>query len=392
MKYLKDIEAKNKYVFVRNDFNVPLNQKREILDDTRIKASLPTIEYLIEAGARIVLCSHLGRPRGEFKPEFSLKPVAHRLSELLNCPVQFQAEITGEKVDVAKASLKSGEILLLENLRFHPGETGNDPDFARDLAQGIDVYVNDAFSTSHRDHASITGITRLVPVVVAGRLLKKEVDYLSLVVEKPSENYVLILGGNKVSEKIPVINNLLDRATTIMIGGAMAYTFLKAQGVKVGMSKVEDEYLSMCREIMEKAKASGGKLLLPVDHVAAVKIEANVTIRMVEIGKEIPEEMMGLDIGYETVERYMAEIRRAALIVWNGPMGVFEVNEFSAGTMSVAKAIADSSATSIVGGGDSIAALIKAGVSANISHISTGGGASLEFLSGKILPGIEVLS
>lgn len=392
MKYLKDIEAKDKCVLVRNDFNVPLNQKREILDDTRIKASLPTIEYLIETGARIVLCSHLGRPQGEFKPEFSLKPVAHRLSELLDRPVQFQAETIGKKVDDAKASLKPGEILLLENLRFHPGETDNDPDFARDLARGIDVYVNNAFGTSHRDHASVTGITRLVPVAVAGLLLKKEVDYLSLAVEKPSENYVLILGGAKMSDKIPVINNLLDRATTILIGGAMAYTFLKAQGVNVGMSKVEDAYLSMCREIMEKAKTSGCKLMLPVDHVAAVKIEANVTIRMVEKGKEIPEDMMGLDIGYETVERYMAEIRRAALIVWNGPMGVFEVNDFSAGTTSVAKAIADVSATSIVGGGDTVAALIKAGVSANISHISTGGGASLEFLSGKILPGIEALS
>lgn len=392
MKFIKDIEVKNKRVLVRNDFNVPLNQNGKILDDTRIRASLPTIEYLIEAGARIVLCSHLGRPQGEFKSEFSLKPVAHRLSELLDRPVQFQGETIGKKVETAKKSLKSGEILLLENLRFNPGETKNDPEFARELATGIDVYVNNAFGASHRDHASVTGIARLVPKAVAGLLMKKEVDYLSLAVEKPSENYVLILGGAKVSDKIPVIDNLLNRATTILIGGAMAYTFLKAQGINVGNSKVEEEYIPVCREILEKAKAGNVKLMLPVDHVAAVKVEANVTIRMVERGKEIPEDMMGLDIGYETTERYMAEIRRAALIVWNGPMGVFEVNDFSAGTISVAKAIADCSATSIVGGGDSVAALNKAGVAAGISHISTGGGASLEFLSGKTLPGIEVLS
>jgi phosphoglycerate kinase len=392
MKFIKDIEVKDKLVLVRNDFNVPLNQNGKILDDTRIRASLPTIEYLIEAGARIVLCSHLGRPQGEFKSEFSLKPVAHRLSELLDRAVEFQGETIGKKVEIAKQSLKSGQILLLENLRFHPGETGDDPEFARELATGIDVYVNNAFGASHREHASVTGIARLVPDAVAGLLMKKEIDYLSLALEKPSENYVLILGGAKVSDKIPVIDNLIGRATTILIGGAMAYTFLKAQGVHVGNSRVEDEYIPMCQELLDKARANNVKLMLPVDHVAAVKLEANVTIRMVERGKEIPEDMMGLDIGYETTERYMAEIRRAALIVWNGPMGVFEIDEFSSGTISVARAIADCSATSIVGGGDSVAALNKAGVAAGISHISTGGGASLEFLSGKILPGIKAIS
>ena len=392
MKFIKDIDVKDKLVLVRNDFNVPLNQNGKILDDTRIRASLPTIQYLSEAGARIVLCSHLGRPQGEFKSEFSLKPVAHRLSELLDQAVEFQAETIGKKVEIAKQSLKPGQILLLENLRFYPGETGGDPEFARELATGIDVYVNNAFGASHREHASVTGIARLVPEAGAGLLMKKEIDYLSLALEKPSENYVLILGGAKVSDKIPVIDNLIGRANTILIGGAMAYTFLKARGVHVGNSRVEDEYIPMCQELLDKAKASNVKLMLPVDHVAAVKLEANVTIRMVERGKEIPEDMMGLDIGYETTERYMAEIRRAALIVWNGPMGVFEIDEFSSGTISVARAIADCSATSIVGGGDSVAALNKAGVAAGISHISTGGGASLEFLSGKTLPGIRAIS
>ncbi len=392
MKYLSDVDVAGKCVFIRNDFNVPLNEKKEILDDTRIRLSLPTMDYLVKQGARIVCASHLGRPKGEKKPELSLKPVAGRLSELLGLPVQFTGETVGKNIEQAKAALKPKEILFLENLRFQKGETENDPAFAAELARGIDVYVNNAFGASHRNHASVVEITRQVPVSVPGLLLKKEVDYLTLALEKPSENYVLILGGAKVSDKIPVINNLIGKATTILIGGAMAYTFLKAMGKKVGHSKVEDEYLKMCLDILRNAEAKGVRILLPVDHIAAVKVEPNVTIRMVEQGREIPEEMMGLDIGPETVELYVKAIRQATLVVWNGPMGVFEIDDFSGGTMAIAHAIADSSATSIVGGGDSVAAVNKAGVADKISHLSTGGGASLEFLSGKILPGIAALS
>jgi 3-phosphoglycerate kinase len=392
MKYLSDVDVAGKCVFIRNDFNVPLNEKKEILDDTRIRLSLPTMDYLVKQGARIVCASHLGRPKGEKKPELSLKPVAGRLSELLGLPVQFTGETVGKNIEQAKAALKPKEILLLENLRFQKGETENDPAFAAELARGIDVYVNNAFGASHRNHASVVEITRQVPVSVPGLLLKKEVDYLTLALEKPSENYVLILGGAKVSDKIPVINNLIGKATTILIGGAMAYTFLKAIGKKVGHSKVEDEFLKMCLDILRNAEAKGVRILLPVDHIAAVKVEPNVTIRMVEQGREIPEEMMGLDIGPETVELYVKAIRQATLVVWNGPMGVFEIDDFSGGTMAIAHAIADSSATSIVGGGDSVAAVNKAGVADKISHLSTGGGASLEFLSGKILPGIAALS
>jgi 3-phosphoglycerate kinase len=392
MKYLSDVDVAGKCVFIRNDFNVPLNEKKEILDDTRIRLSLPTMDYLVKQGARIVCASHLGRPKGEKKPELSLKPVAGRLSELLGLPVQFTGETVGKNIEQAKAALKPKEILLLENLRFQKGETENDPAFAAELARGIDVYVNNAFGASHRNHASVVEITRQVPVSVPGLLLKKEVDYLTLALEKPSENYVLILGGAKVSDKIPVINNLIGKATTILIGGAMAYTFLKAMGKKVGHSKVEDEFLKMCLDILRNAEAKGVRILLPVDHIAAVKVEPNVTIRMVEQGREIPEEMMGLDIGPETVELYIKAIQQATLVVWNGPMGVFEIDDFSGGTMAIAHAIADSSATSIVGGGDSVAAVNKAGVADKISHLSTGGGASLEFLSGKILPGIAALS
>jgi 3-phosphoglycerate kinase len=392
MKYLSDVDVAGKCVFIRNDFNVPLNEKKEILDDTRIRLSLPTMDYLVKQGARIVCASHLGRPKGEKKPELSLKPVAGRLSELLGLPVQFTGETVGKNIEQAKAALKPKEILFLENLRFQKGETENDPAFAAELARGIDVYVNNAFGASHRNHASVVEITRQVPVSVPGLLLKKEVDYLTLALEKPSENYVLILGGAKVSDKIPVINNLIGKATTILIGGAMAYTFLKAMGKKVGHSKVEDEFLKMCLDILRNAEAKGVRILLPVDHIAAVKVEPNVTIRMVEQGREIPEEMMGLDIGPETVELYVKAIRQATLVVWNGPMGVFEIDDFSGGTMAIAHAIADSSATSIVGGGDSVAAVNKAGVADKISHLSTGGGASLEFLSGKILPGIAALS
>lgn len=377
---------------MRNDLNVPLDEKQNITDDTRIRASCPTLEYLIEHGATIITASHLGRPGGEKKPEFSLKPVADRLSELLKQPVIFNGETVGDKAEEVKKSMKPGEVYLLENLRFHPGEKDNDSGFAEELARGVDVYVNNAFGVCHRSHASVAAITACVPLSVAGLLVKKEMDYLKLALDKPSERYVLILGGAKVSDKIPVINNLIDRAHAILIGGAMAYSFLKVKGITVGASRVEEDQLSTCLEIMNRAEQKGVDILLPVDHVAAVKIEPNVTIRMVERGKQIPEEMMGLDIGAETIERFESEINRATLIVWNGPMGVFEVADFSAGTTAIARAVAESPATSIVGGGDSVLALHQAGVADRITHISTGGGASLEFLSGKKLPGIEALS
>ena len=391
-KYLKHIDVKGKLVFCRNDFNVPLNKNGEIVDDTRLEASLPTLKYLIDNGARIVCASHMGRPEGKKKSELSLKPVADKLSGMLNTKVMFNGKITGKEIEKIKSGLKEGEILLLENLRFDPGETKNGRKFAKELAKGIDVYVNNAFAVSHRKHASVVRITGFVPIYVKGFLLKREIDYLSLAIEKPPENFCIILGGAKVSDKIPLILNLMDKVKTILIGGAMSYTFLKAKGINVGNSKVEDDFIEMCSDIFKKAEENNVKILLPVDHIASVTIEPNVTIKMVKIGEEIPENMTGLDIGMDTAQLYTEEIKRAELIVWNGPMGVFEIDLFSGGTTEIAKAVAESTALSIVGGGDTVLAVHKAGVGGAISHISTGGGASLAFLSGKKLPGIEALS
>jgi len=391
-KFVKDIPVKGKLVFVRNDFNVPLSAAGEITDDTRIRAALPTFRYLIENRARIVCASHLGRPKGEVIPDCSLAPVAARLAELLGEEVLFCGETIGAKAEKAKAALKAGQVLLLENLRFHPGETQNDPAFASELAKGIDIYVDDAFGACHRAHASIDEITRHVPLAVAGFLLKKEIDYLSMAAENPPEHYLVILGGAKVSDKLPLLKHLLDKAEAILVGGAMAYTFLKAQGMNVGFSKVENQCLELCRDILQQAEAGGVRFVLPKDHIAATKIDPNITIRIIRPGEEIPGEMMGLDIGPETIEQYQGEIRRASLIFWNGPMGVFEVDAFAGGTLEIAAALADARATTIIGGGDSVAAVNKAGVGDRISHISTGGGASLEFLSGDKLPGIEALT
>lgn len=392
---LTDIEVKGKCVFLRVDFNVPLEDRQgEIVvgDDTRIKASIPTLRHLLAEGAKIVCASHLGRPKGEKKPGLSLKPVAEGLSQLLNREVKFPGETIGPEVEALKSQLKEGEILLLENLRFNPGETENDKRLAGELAKGVDIYINDAFGASHRAHASIRAITEFVPVSAAGFLLEKEIRFLGMATENPPGNYFVILGGAKVSDKIPMITNLLEKARKILIGGAMAYTFLAAKGVNVGQSRVEADFIDTCRDIMEKAEQKKVKLLLPIDHVAAVKIEPEVTIRMIKKGKEIPAEMMGLDIGFDTIQLYSAELKDAELIVWNGPMGVFEIENFSAGTIEIAKAVAASSGTTIIGGGDSVSAVNKAGVADRISHISTGGGASLEFLAGKKLPGIESLS
>jgi len=390
--FVGDVDVRGKLVFVRNDFNVPLDPQGKIGDDTRIREALPTFRHLVEGGARIVCASHLGRPKGEVIPECSLKPVAKRLGELLGRPVQFIGETVGPKVEKAKAALHAGDILLLENLRFLPGETKNDDALARALAGGIDVYVDDAFGACHRAHASIEQITRHVPLAAAGFLLKKEIDYLSMATIDPPRETVVILGGAKVSDKIPVVNHLLEKASAVLIGGAMAYTFLKARGVDVGGSRVEDDQIPTCRELLAKAGKLGVDLRLPVDHIAAVKIEAGITVRMVSAAETIPAEMMGLDIGFDTVREYRRIIEGAKLIIWNGPMGVFEVDSFAGGTMEIARAIADNAgATSIVGGGDSVAAVHAAGVAERITHISTGGGASLEFLAGDRLPGIEAL-
>lgn len=390
-KSISDISVKGKRVFLRVDFNVPLDGA-QITDDTRIRATLPSIRYLIEEGAKIICATHLGRPKSDKDKKYSVKPVAERLSQLLGKEVKFLGELIGTQVENAKAQLNEGEILMLENLRFHPGETENDEDFARELAKGINVYINDAFGASHRAHASIQKITEFVPVAAAGFLLKKEIDFLSLATENPPQHYTLILGGAKVSDKIPIIINLMEKAQKIMIGGAMAYTFLKAKGINVGNSLVENDCLDQCKDIIKTAEEKKIKLLLPIDHVAAMKIEPEVTIRMVKKGKDIPEDMMGLDIGFETIELYSNELKDAELIVWNGPMGVFEIENFAAGTLEIAKAVAKSKAIIIIGGGDSISAVNKAGVADRISHLSTGGGASLEFLSGLKLPGIESLS
>jgi phosphoglycerate kinase len=311
---------------------------------------------------------------------------------LLQQEVLFYGEVVGEKISRAKSVMADGQILMLENLRFHPGETKNDPAFAEELAKGIDIYVDDAFGSCHRAHASIDQITRLVPVAVSGFLLKKEIDYLSLAAENPPDHFLVILGGAKVSDKLPLLIHLLEKADTILIGGAMAYTFLKAGGMGVGNSLVENECLGLCREILSKGEAKGVRILLPRDHIAATKVDPNITIRIIRSGEDIPGEMIGLDIGPETVEQYQNEIARAKLIFWNGPMGMFEVDAFAGGTMEIATAVAAAHATTIIGGGDSIAAVHKAGVGDRISHISTGGGAALEFLAGDKLPGIEALT
>jgi 3-phosphoglycerate kinase len=391
-KSLNDINVKGKRVFLRVDFNVPLDDQQEITDDTRIKSSLPTLRHLVDEGAKIVCASHLGRPKGEAIAELSLKPAAKRLSELLDREIIFTGEVIGSGIDSLKSRLKEGQILLLENLRFHPGETKNDRQFAGELAKDIDIYINDAFGACHRAHASVQKITELVPVAASGFLLQKEIDFLGMATENPPANYYVILCGAKVSDKIPVITNLLDKAQKILIGGAMAYTFLKAKNENVGNSKIEPDFIDTCKDILKKAEEKQVKLLLPIDHVAAVKIEPEVTIRMIKKGKEIPGNMMGLDIGFDTIYLYKEELADAGLIVWNGPMGVFEIENFAAGTEEIAKAVAESSAITIVGGGDTVAAVHKTGVAEKITHISTGGGASLEFLSGKKLPGIESLA
>lgn len=378
------IDLKNKIVFIRTDFNVPLAKGgQEITSDKRIRASLPTIEYALRRGAGVVLASHLGRPKGKPNPEMSLKPVANRLQELLKMPIRMAPDSIGPEVLSMKP--KPGEVLLLENLRFHPEEEKNDSSFAKQLAALGEIYVNDAFGSAHRAHASTVGMIEYMPVAVAGMLMKRELEYLGKAIRNPERPAVSILGGAKVSDKIEVIENLIKLVDQLLIGGAMAYTFLRAQGQPTGRSLVEEDKIDLAKDLLQR---SGGKILLPTDHVVVAELKAGAPSRVVET---IPADMLGVDIGPRTIEQYAGIVRGAKTVIWNGPMGVFEMPPFDHGTVELAKAVAESGATSVVGGGDSEKAIQSAGVADRISHISTGGGASLEFLSGIELPGVAAL-
>ena len=384
---INQLDLSGKRLFIRVDFNVPL-EGSQVQDDTRIRAAMPTIKYALEAGARVVLASHLGRPKGKPNPEMSLKPAAERLSEILGRQVAFSAETVGPEAKKNVDALGDGDVLLLENLRFDPGETENNPEFARQLADLAEVYVNDAFGTAHRAHASTVGMVEHFPKAAAGFLMEKELHYLDMALSNPPHPFTGLLGGAKVSDKIEVVNNLLAKVDRLLIGGGMAYTFIRAKGIETGKSLVEEDKLDLAREILDRA---GNKLVLPSDHVVAAAFDENAERKTLPIDR-IPDGWMGLDIGPATVAAYKDIIRQSKIIVWNGPMGVFEKEPFARGTLEVAEAVASSEATSIVGGGDSVSAVHKSGASDRITHISTGGGASLEFLAGLKLPGVEVLT
>ncbi len=389
-KTVKDIDLKGKKVLVRCDFNVPLDENRNITDNTRIVAALPTIKYLLENNCSIILCSHLGRPKGEFKPEFSLVPVAKELSRLLDKDVIMAKDVIGEDAKTKAANLKEGEILLLENVRFHREETDNDPEFSKELASMAEVYVNDAFGAAHRAHSSTVGVASYLPAV-SGFLIEKELKFLGEALDNPVRPFMAILGGAKVSDKIGVIDSLLEKVDTLMIGGGMAYTFFKAQGYGVGNSICEEDKLDLAKDLMQKAKDRGVKLMLPVDTKIGKEFKPDTESKTVA-WTEIPEGWEGFDIGEKTIEMYSEELRKAKTVVWNGPVGLFEFDQFAIGTNSIAKVMSELvDATTIIGGGDSAAAVRKAGLQDKMTHISTGGGASLEFLEGKKLPGIECL-
>lgn len=388
---LNDLNCRGKKVFCRVDFNVPLDDQRQITDDTRIRAALPTIREILAQGGRLILASHLGRPKGSFKPEYSLAPVAPYLAELLGQSVEMAPDVIGPEVEQLIADLRDGEVVLLENLRFYPGEEQNDPEFSRQLAGLADVYVNDAFGTAHRAHASTEGVALLLQPAAAGYLMEKELKYLGTALANPERPFVAILGGAKVSDKIMVIQALLDKVDTLIIGGGMAYTFLKAQNYPIGKSLVEADKLDLALELVRRANDGNTRLMLPVDHLVAREFRADATPQVCD-RESVPEDSMALDIGPETLDNYTQAIKDARTVIWNGPMGVFEFPAFSRGTFGVAEALAESSALSIIGGGDSVAAVNQSGLQDRMTHISTGGGASLEFLEGRTLPGVAALT
>ena len=389
VKIINEIPVAGKRVFIRVDFNVPQDKKTgAITDDTRIRASLPTINYALEKKARLILASHLGRPKGKVAKEFSLINVAERLSELIGKDVIFPDDCIGDGVKKIVKEMAPGQVVLLENLRFHPEEEANDPGFSEKLAGLCSVYINDAFGTAHRAHASTVGITKYVQDKGVGFLMEKELEYLGKLLESPAAPFIAILGGAKVSDKIPVIQNLLGKVDEVLVCGAMAYTFMLAQGRSAGKSLVEEDKVALAKEILERASSRKVRLLLPIDHVVAKALEPNAASQAVE---QIPPDMMALDIGPKTIELYKKEIGRAKTIFWNGPAGAFETPPFDKGTLELAKAVADSGAMSVIGGGDSVSAVNKAGVADKITHISTGGGASLEFMEGVELPGVAAL-
>lgn len=388
-KTVKDIDLKGKKVFVRCDFNVPMDDNQNITDNTRIVAALPTIKYLLEQNCKVILASHLGRPKGEVKPEYSLKPVAKELSKLLNREIIMSNDVIGDDATTKSSNLKEGEILLLENVRFHREETDNEPEFAKKLASMAEIFVNDAFGAAHRAHASTAGIADYIPAV-SGFLIEKELTVLGNAINNPERPFVAILGGAKVSDKIGVIDSLLDKVDTLIIGGGMAYTFFKAQGYNVGNSLCEVDKVNLALDAMEKAKQKGVKLVLPIDTKVGKEFKPDTESKTVA-WTEIPDEWEGFDIGEKTIEMFKQELKNAKTVIWNGPLGLFEFDQFAIGTNAIAKTLSELDATTIIGGGDSGAAVEKAGLADKMTHISTGGGASLEFLEGKKLPGIECL-
>ncbi|MCI8443939.1 MAG: phosphoglycerate kinase [Clostridia bacterium] len=388
-KTVKDMEVKGKKVLVRCDFNVPMDEEKNITDSTRIIAALPTIQYLLENNCAVILCSHLGRPKGEFKPEFSLQPVAKELSKQLGKEVIMAKDVVGEDATSKAKNLQLGQVMLLENVRYHREETDNDPEFSKKLANMAEVYVNDAFGAAHRAHASTAGVTQYLPAV-SGFLIEKELQFLGNALNNPERPFVAILGGAKVSDKIGVIDSLLEKVDTLIIGGGMAYTFFKAQGYNVGDSICELDKLDLAKEAMKKAKEKGVKLMLPVDTKIGKEFKPDTESKTVA-WTEIPDGWEGFDIGEKTIEMFCDELKTAKTVIWNGPLGLFEFDQFAVGTNAIAKTLAQIEATTIIGGGDSAAAVKKAGLEDKMTHISTGGGASLEFLEGKKLPGIECL-
>ena len=389
-KTVRDIDLKDKKVLVRCDFNVPMDENKKITDNTRIVAAIPTIKYLLENNCAIILCSHLGRPKGEFKPEYSLAPVAEELSKLLGKEVIMAKDVIGEDAKQKAANLKQGQIMLLENVRFHKEETDNSPEFAKELASMAQIYVNDAFGTAHRAHSSTAGVAAYLPAV-SGFLIEKELKFLGNAINNPQRPFVAILGGAKVSDKIGVIDSLLDKVDTLMIGGGMAYTFFKSMGYNVGNSICELDKLDLAKSLMEKAKAKGVKLMLPVDTKVGKEFKEDTESKTVKY-TEIPDGWEGFDIGAETIKMYQDELSKAKTVIWNGPLGLFEFDQFAIGTNAIAEYLGNlENVTTVIGGGDSAAAIEKLGIGDKFTHISTGGGASLEFLEGKKLPGVECL-